>query len=100
LAASDFGGKVPGSALQSQLFAPLVEGFGNVECTLDSEREGGRNYHDGVCCKIHARTPDGRMLELVDGGSVDWTRKLLSNSKERLVTSGIGSERVCTAFGN
>jgi hypothetical protein len=39
-------------------------------------------------------------LELVDGGSVNWTQKLLSNAKERLVISGIGSERLCAEFGN
>jgi hypothetical protein len=31
----------------------------------------------------------------VDGGAVDWTQRLLSNAKERLVISGIGSERLC-----
>jgi hypothetical protein len=39
-------------------------------------------------------------LELVDGGSVNWTQQFLSNAKERLVISGIGSERLCTKFGN
>jgi hypothetical protein len=34
-------------------------------------------------------------IELVDGGDTDWTQKLLSNSKERMVISGLGSERVC-----
>ena len=44
--------------------------------------------------------PDRPLSELLaDGGVVDWTQRLLSNAKERLVTSGIGSERVCTAFG-
>jgi hypothetical protein len=39
------------------------------------------------------------LLELADGGAVDWTQKLLSDAKERLVISGIGSERVCGEFG-
>ena len=33
-------------------------------------------------------------LFLVDGGEVNWTQKLLVNAKERLVISGLGSERV------
>jgi hypothetical protein len=36
----------------------------------------------------------------VDGGAMDWTQRLLSNAKERLVISGIGSERLCSAFGS
>jgi len=34
-------------------------------------------------------------VELVDGGDTDWTRKLLNNQKERLITSAIGSDRAC-----
>ena len=40
----------------------------------------------------------GRSLELADGGAVDWTQKLLSNAKERLVISGISDERLCSLF--
>jgi hypothetical protein len=40
-----------------------------------------------------------KRLELVDGCSVDWTQKYLSNAKERLMISGIGSERLCREFG-
>ena len=31
-----------------------------------------------------------------DGGAVDWTQKLLSNARERLVISGISGERLCS----
>jgi len=31
----------------------------------------------------------------LDVGAVDWTRRLLSDERERMVISGIGSERVC-----
>ena len=66
-----------------------------VELTFDPERQSGRGYYTDVCFKIHARVPDGEWLELGDGGAVDWTARLLSNAKERLVISGISSERVC-----
>jgi hypothetical protein len=49
---------------------------------------------------IHAAAASGRRLELVDGGCVRWTQALLSNAKERLVISGMGSERLCTGFGS
>jgi hypothetical protein len=37
----------------------------------------------------------GKEQEIVDGGDVNWTQKLLNNAKERLVISGCGSERLC-----
>ncbi len=98
LAVSDFSPRVTRDALESQLMAPVIAEFRNIECVVDSERQAGRGYYDDVCFKLHALNRDGQMLELADGGSVPWTRKLLSNSKERMVSSGIGSERVCTAF--
>ena len=55
----------------------------------------GRGYYTDVCFKIHARAPAGEWVELGDGGGVEWTRKLLSNAKERLLISGISSERAC-----
>ena len=68
---------------------------------FDQARESGRGYYGEVCFKIHARAQDGdgEWLELGDGGSVDWTAKLLSNAKERLVISGISSERICALVG-
>jgi len=65
-----------------------------VEVVFDQARASGRGYYEDVCFKVHARH-GGEWLELGDGGAVDWTRKLLSNAKERLVISGISSERIC-----
>ena len=70
-----------------------------VELALDPERASGRGYYTDVCFKIHAREGGGDWLELGDGGAVDWTAKLLSNAKERLVISGISSERICALAG-
>ncbi len=71
--------------------------YPGVEVVFDQDRASGRGYYGEVCFKIHARPRegDGEWLELGDGGSVDWTAKLLSNAKERLVISGISSERIC-----
>jgi hypothetical protein len=64
----------------------------------DDERASGRDYYADVCFHVYATTPAGRELELVDGGAVDWTQKLLGNAKERCIISGIGSERLCAEF--
>jgi hypothetical protein len=54
------------------------------------------SYYNSFTFQVSATTDDGRLFELVDGGTTNWTQKLLSSSKERLVISGIGSERVCS----
>lgn len=100
LSVSDFGGIPTFPELAEQLFAPIRVEFENVECAVDRERTSGRGYYAGPCFHIHATEPSGRELELVDGGVVDWTQGLLSNAKERLIVSGIGSERVCDLSGN
>ena len=51
-----------------------------------------------MCFQIHARDPSGQDYLLVDGGATDWTQQLLNNRKERLMTSGLGSERLCARF--
>jgi hypothetical protein len=52
-----------------------------------------------LCFKIFATRSTDKEHELVDGGDVNWTQKLLNNAKERLVISGCGSERLCELFG-
>ena len=86
------------AGIAERLFALLQDQLTNVELASDDQRSSGRDYYTDVCFHVYATTPDGRMLELVDGGLVDWTQKLLGNGKERCVTSGIGSERLCAEF--
>ena len=94
LGLSDFD-SVPGfPELAQELFAHVRAEFGDVECVVDSGRLRGHGYYEGLCFNIHVPAPSGRELELVDGGVAPWTQRLLSNAKERLVISGIGSERV------
>lgn len=84
--------------LSTRLLALLQSEFSGVECMLDDERTSGRDYYAALCFHIYATTPSGQVFELADGGAVNWTQRLLSNAKERCMISGIGSDRVCTAF--
>jgi hypothetical protein len=59
-----------------------------LDATLDPARVSGRGYYVGLCFKIFSSE-----TELGDGGFVEWTQSLLGDRKERLVISGIGSER-------
>jgi hypothetical protein len=98
VAVSDFAVNPRVDLIESRLLAPLRAEFDNADFAFEPGRTGGRGYYRDVCFKLHATNASGRRLELVDGGSVDWTQRLLSNAKERLVISGIGSERLCTEF--
>jgi hypothetical protein len=66
-----------------------------VESVLLPERTAGRNYYRSLCFLICLPNDTGEPIQLVDGGCVDWTQRLLSDGKERLVISGVGSDRVC-----
>jgi hypothetical protein len=48
---------------------------------------------------MYARDQVGTDYFIVDGGFTDWTQQLLSNRKERLLISGMGSERFVSLFG-
>jgi hypothetical protein len=86
--------------LQAALLDPVAAEFENLDCGFDDQRTSGKGYYHDLCFHIHAGSPTVGRVELVDGGVVDWTQRLLSNQKERLVISGIGSERLCTVFSD
>jgi hypothetical protein len=46
-----------------------------------------------VCFKVNAYD-NGEFVEIGDGGFTDWTAKLTSNAKERLLISGYGLDRL------
>lgn len=86
--------------IETRLLAAIRMEFKDIECGFDEQRTKGSGYYLGICFHIYAKAPSGQEFELVDGGIVNWTQKLLSNAKERLVISGIGSERLCLEFKN
>jgi hypothetical protein len=85
--------------LKEQVLLSLMTTNPGVLCELDPERETGRGYYVGACFHIYATNTVGTEFELIDGGFTTWTRQMLSNSKERLLISGLGTERLCSQFG-
>ncbi len=85
-------------ALIEQVLQPLMSNYPNVLCEFDPLRESGRGYYAGVCFHIYATNNAGTELELIDGGFTTWTQQILSNHKERLLISGLGTERLCSQF--
>src|SRR2546422_11006362 len=95
VAISDFSSGAPRSAVRSGVADKLQSSNTGVRIGFDQDRKQGRGYYGELCFKIFATPAAGREQELVDGGDVNWTQKLLNNAKERLVISGCGSERLC-----
>lgn len=86
-------------AVAAVVFAPLAEEFPQAQARFDPERVSGRIYYAGLCFAIYASDATGQAYMLVDGGFTTWTQQLLNNAKERLLISGIGTERLCSVFG-
>jgi hypothetical protein len=93
-----FNPSINASMLEEELLRPIEAQFEGLEIRVDPERSIGRGYYQNLSFQIYATDSSGQLLQLADGGDVDWTRKLLSNAKERLIISGLGSERVCALW--
>lgn len=65
----------------------------DVELVDDPHREAGRRYYSGLCFKLHA-VHGAERLDVGDGGFVGWTQAMLADRKERLLTTGLGVERL------
>jgi hypothetical protein len=74
--------------------------YPSIAFGFDHDRQSGRGYYGDACFGIYARNQSGTDYFLVDGGFTTWTQQLLSNRKERLLISGMGSERMCVCFGS
>jgi hypothetical protein len=76
----------------------LRKKYPDIKFIFDIERIAGVGYYENLCFKIAAKNKSGEILPLADGGMTDWTKKLLANRKERLLSSGFGSELFCRKF--
>ena len=85
--------------LLQEKISPLSEKFPDVHIDFNLHRLTGLGYYQGPCFHIKAKNDRGEMFMLGDGGFVDWTQQLLTDGKERLMTSAIGTELVIRMFG-
>jgi hypothetical protein len=84
--------------LEEQVLKPLRKISPAVSYHFNLQRLTGLGYYRGPCFHIKAKNAKGDIYTLADGGFVDWTQKLLSDDKERLMTSAIGTEQLCRMF--
>jgi len=73
---------------QVGFYLRLLERFGATSVDREPRKQA---YYDGATFGVSVR---GR--ELVEGGFVDWTQRLLGDGKERLLVSGIGLDLLST----
>lgn len=90
---TEFLSKVGGS-----VFKNLEKEFPTVSFNFQLDRLGGIGHYNSLCFRIDAKNRSGETYQLVDGGLTDWTQSLLSNKKERLLISGIGTEFLLRKF--
>jgi hypothetical protein len=83
---------------EGEVLAPLAEEFPQETFRLDHQREQAQTYYRGLCLGIYAADPSGESHNMGDGGFTDWTQRLLSNAKERLLTTALGLERLAMLF--
>lgn len=85
--------------LEDNVLAKLRKSHADLETGFNMHRLTGMHYYDGPCFHLKALAPDGTSLIMLgDGGYVDWTKKLLSDSRERLLTSALGTELALRLF--
>lgn len=70
----------------------------NVTVQMTNSPAESKGYYNELRFHVYATSIRGMEIELVDGGDTDWTQRLLGNAKERLIISGIGTERLCNEF--
>lgn len=84
--------------LQQNVCTPLSSEHSDVRFEFNMHRLTGLSYYAGPCFHIKMKNARGQPFMLADGGFVNWTQRLLGDSKERLMTSAIGSELICRMF--
>ena len=76
----------------------VLEEYPEASLRFNFARLEGLSYYRGSCMRISPAAPDGERYAVVDGGFTDWTARLLEDKKERLLTTGIGTEFLCSRY--
>jgi hypothetical protein len=102
-ALSDYGVPAPlctqAKLLEDQVLNVCAAKYPDVSFKFNWHRLTGLNYYTGPCFHIKCKNKTGDDLMIPDGGFTDWTKVLLQDKKERLLTSGIGIELIGKLLG-
>lgn len=75
-----------------QMQHTILSFWPDAECKLITDNEKNP-YYLGLNFKLYAMLHE-QLIEIGDGGFVDWTQQLLQNKKERLLISAISLDRI------
>ena len=78
---------------------PALDPHAVTEFTEYPERTRAAGYYSPAAIEIAAQD-GGAMIDLGDGGFVDWTAKFLENAKERCLVSCLSTTRVVTLMSD
>lgn len=84
--------------LKQNLIDKLKIKYPNVNFNFQLNRKSGINYYEYYCFETVVTFENGYDLCLVDGGITNWTGMLLSDSKEKCVSSGMGLEYLAKVY--
>jgi hypothetical protein len=84
--------------VRAEVFPAMTAEFPDVRCEIAETRDFGLTYYEGLALQLHVTGPAGHRLGVGDGGCTDWTRRLLSDGKERMLVSAIGMEVLVRLF--
>lgn len=80
------------AGLVDEIARPLRELHPDVDVSFDLARLEGLNYYAGPTLRVYVQVAGGPELSVGDGGALPWLATLLSDRRERWVTSAIGTE--------
>ena len=80
-----------------EIINKLSKLFPDCKYTIEQSTDIDFEYYKDLRFQIYL-DDDNEKLLIVDGGFTDWTQQLLSDKKERLLISGLGTERMIYCF--
>lgn len=86
------------TCVESGIVEQLRATYPEVRFCFDFNRKAGLGYYPHLCFHIFASNKKNNVVQVADGGAVDWAAKLLGNRREAMVTSGIGAELMQKLF--
>jgi hypothetical protein len=99
VAVSDLTAGTHRPSLETGVVDRLRSRLRSVRIGWEDATPAGKAYYRTLRFHVYAKRPGVGEKELVDGGGVDWGRRLLNNQKERTLISGIGTDRLAELFG-
>jgi hypothetical protein len=85
-------------AVQREIAAPMAALATPIAVGFDFARLQGLGYYRGPFVQLHIRRDDGLELAMGDGGALPWLGAMLSDRRERLISTGVGVELLAKLF--